>query len=197
MTSGCIGFLAGGESLEFVADPARTDEAAADAAGYELNSTASPTVDRTVEAAGQSRTVEVTNRIATYERSFDLGLLGEAKLGVFAVVSSPAVEVAGRSFNPLADADNGDLVGMIGGRYAGLSADDPVSSRRVRSLGTETEVTKFAGTASVDGREIEVFVHVTKVRDGDDFVVAVGIYPRRIDQSGAVVELIRALEHPA
>jgi hypothetical protein len=197
VSSGCLGFLAGSEPLEFAADPARTDAAAAADAGYDLNATETLVEERTVEAAGQSRTVEVTSRVATYERAVELGPLGRAKLGVFAVVSSPAVEVAGQTFNPLADASNGDLVGMVGSQYSGLSTGDPVSSRSVQALGTTANVTKFAGTAVFAGQSVDVFVHVTKVRHGDDFVVAVGVYPRRVDDADAVVAMVRALEHPA
>jgi hypothetical protein len=196
-SSGCLGFLAGSESLEFAADPARTDDAAASGAGYELNSTETLVENRTFEAAGQSRTVEVRNRVATYERAVELGPLGRAKLGVFAVVSSPAVEVAGQTFNPLEDASNADLVEMVDSQYSGLSTGEPVSSRSVRALGTETNVTRFEGSATFAGQSVDVFVHVTKVRHEDDFVVAVGVYPQAIDDGDAVVSMVRALEHPA
>jgi hypothetical protein len=198
LTSGCIGFLAGNEELSFEADAAATDESAASSAGYELNGTRSQTIERDFTVAGETRTVEAVNKITTYEKTLEIPLLGEAKLGVFTVVSSPAVEVAGETFNPIGDYSNDQLVRLVAGKYGGLSGVERVSERQVTTLGTETTVTKYSATATFQGQQdVDVFVHVTKVRDGEDYIVALGIYPQRIDDAEAIISMIRALEHPA
>lgn len=197
VSSGCIGFLTGSEELTFEADPAATSESAASSAGYELNGTREQTVEREFTVAGQTRTVEAVNQITTYEKTIDVPVLGEAKLGVFTVVSSPAVEIAGKTFNPLGDYSNDQLVQLVASRYEGLSDVEQVSQRQVTALGTETTVTKYSATATFQGQEVDVFVHVTKLRDGEDYIVALGVYPQRIDDAEAILSMTRALEHPA
>ena len=198
LTSGCIGFLTGEDALQFDAQPARTDESVASDAGYQLNDTRTITTNRTLEAAGQQRTVTVTNRVATYEKSLSLGPLGDAKLGVFAVLSSPAVEVAGETLNPIGDYDNDRLVGLLASNYGGLSDIEQVSNRSIQMLGSDATVTKYAATATFSGRQVDVYIHVTKVRHESDFVVAMGIYPQVLSgEESNVLEMIRAVEHPA
>jgi hypothetical protein len=197
VSSGCVGFLAGSEELSFAADPAATADSAASSAGYESNGTRTQRVEREFTVAGQTRTVEAANEITTYEKAIEIPLLGEAKLGVFTLVSSPAVEIAGETFNPIGDYSNDRLVRLVASEYGGLSGAEQVSERRLTALGTRTTVTKYSATATVQGEEVDVFVHVTKVRDGEDFVVALGIYPQRLDgEAENVLDMIRAVEHP-
>jgi hypothetical protein len=143
--------------------------------------------------------VKVTNRVTTYEKSLTIPLVGEAKLGVLAVVSSPAVEIAGQTLNPLNEFDNDKLVELFAGQYQGLQNIEQVSSQQITVLGTDATVTKYAATATFKGgNEVEVYIHVTKVRDGDDFVVPIGVYPRRLeDEQSNILSMMRAIEHSA
>lgn len=196
-TSGCLGFVTGQEPLRLEAEAATVDDAAAEQAGYEFNGTRSMTVNRTVEAAGQSREVQATNEISTYEKAVKIPVVGTAKLGVFSLISTPAAEIAGRTLNPIGDYDNDRLVRMVESRYDGLSNVQRVSSRSITVLGSDTEVTKYSAKASIAGQRVDVFVHVTKVRRGDDFVVALGVYPQRLSgEEGRILDLMRAADHP-
>ena len=198
VTSGCIGFLTGEEALVFEADPAATDASVASDAGYATDGPREHTVNRSFDVAGQSRTVRVVNQITTYEKRLDLPIVTDVKLGVFSVISSPSVEIAGREFNPLGNYSNDRLVRMAGGGYGGFEGVERVSSRTITVLGKETTVTKYAARAPVGGESVEVYVHVTKVKDGDDYVVAMGVYPRKVSGEEAnVLEMMRAIEHPA
>ncbi|SEG22665.1 hypothetical protein SAMN04488133_1566 [Halobellus limi] len=197
VTSGCIGFLTGDEPLTFSAEPAAADEATAQEAGYELNGTRTLEVNETFEVAGQERQVVATNYLTDYRKSVELGALGEAEVGVFTVVSTPAVEIAGRTLNPIGSYSNARLVQFVQEQYSGMSDIERVSEQNVTVQGTETTVTKFSATATIEGREVDVFVHVTKYRDGDDFVLALGVYPQQLDgEEENVLALIRSIEHP-
>jgi hypothetical protein len=198
VTSGCIGFLAGNEPLEFSAEPAAVSGGAASDAGYEPNGTRTLDVDRTFEVAGEERRVIATNYVAEYSKSVDLGLLGDAEVGVFNVVSTPAVEVAGQTLNPIGSYSNVRLVEFVQQQYSGLSDIERVGERNITVQGTETTVTKFAATATIQEQEIDVFVHVTKYRDGDDFIVAIGVYPQQLDgqEESNVLSMMRAIDHP-
>ncbi|MFB6092374.1 MAG: DUF6517 family protein [Haloquadratum sp.] len=196
-TSGCVGVLTGTEPLTFAAEPAAVADAAAEQAGYELNGTRAVEINRTFEVAGQERRVVVTNQVTTYTKSVDLGPLGEQRLGLFTVVSTPAVEIAGRTLNPIGSYSNRRLVELVQQRYSGLRDVRAVSAQNITVQGTETEVTKFAATATIAGREIDVYVHVTKYRDGEDFVLAIGVYPQKLPGEGEnVLAMMRAIEHP-
>lgn len=196
-TSGCIGFLTGDEPLRFAAEPAAVDDAVAGNAGYESEGPRVVEVNETLEVAGQQRRVVAENQVNTYEKSLDLGIF-EAKLGVFTVITSPAVEVAGQTMNPIGDYSNRELVGLVQSRYQGLHDVREVSSRTITVQGTQTEVTKYAAKATVRGQQIDVFVHVTKYRSGEDFVVAVGVYPQQLGgEEENVLSMMRAIEHPA
>jgi hypothetical protein len=198
VSSGCVGFLLGNEALSFTAEPAVTDDAAASEAGYETSGTNSSTTERTFTVAGQERQVEVTNRMTTYEKSVELPVLGEVRAGTLSLISTPAVEIGPRTFNPIGDYDNDRLVGLVESQYGGVSDTERVSSTEIRMLGTTTNVTKYAATATLQGQEVDVFIHVTKVRDGEDFVVGVGVYPQRLDgEEENVLAMLRAAEHPA
>ena len=96
------------------------------------------------------------NRITTYEKTMSLGPLGERKIAVFAVVSSPAVEIGPKTFNPLADYSNEELVQLLAGQYESLDDVRKVSDRNITVLGTETKVTKFAAKATFSGKSVDV-----------------------------------------
>lgn len=198
VTSGCIGFLTGSEPLRFSAEPAAVSGSAAEDAGYEYNGTRELTVNRSFDVGGQERRVVATNRIADYTKSVDLGPLGEAEVGVFNVVTTPAVAVAGQTLNPIGSYSNVRLVEFVQQQYSGLGDIQRVSERNLTIQGTETTVTKFSATATVEGREVDVFVHVTKYRSGDDFVVAVGVYPQQLERTeeSNVLSMLRAIDHP-
>lgn len=196
-TTGCIGFLTGQEALSFTAEPAVVDESTASNAGYSTDGPRVLSVNRTVSAAGQEREVIAENQVTTYRKTLDLGIF-EADLGVFTVVSTPAVEIAGQTMNPIREFSNRRLVSLVQDQYQGLSDIQEVSSRTITVQGQQTEVTKYSGTATVQGQEVDVYIHVTKYRDGEDFVVAIGVYPQRLGgEEENVLSMMRAIEHPA
>ncbi|MFB6217977.1 MAG: DUF6517 family protein, partial [Halobacteriaceae archaeon] len=55
--AGCGGFVGGGGSLSFTADPVTVQESTVSASGFSVASDESFTFERTFEVAGQSRTV--------------------------------------------------------------------------------------------------------------------------------------------
>jgi len=198
VTAGC-GFLLGNEALSFEASAATVSEDARSDTGYERTGLRSQTVNRTYEVADQTREVEVTNEIAQYERGVDLsGLgMGSQRAAVFAVFSTPQVEVAGQTFNPIEDMSTRDLLDRFESGYEGLSVGEQVDSRGVSALGEETTLEKYEGTATLAGQEIPVYVHVTEpVRHDGDFVVALAVYPQVLDgEEENVVALVEDIEH--
>lgn len=196
--SGCLGLLSGDQSFE--ATPATTDNATADEYGYEFQGTQKQEVTRQFSAAGETRNVTAVNYITTYERTLPLGTT-DAKAGVFALISTPQVEVLGETFNPVGDMSNAELVDLVQDNYESLSVDNGTeTTREAELLGQTTDVSRFEGAASIAGQDVDVYVHVTRVRHEGDFVVAVAIYPQDLpsalgDQETAVFEMLTAAQH--
>lgn len=197
LCSGCLGFATGSEPAAFEASPAAASEAAVSETGYVPSGNDTRTDDRAFTVLGQNRTATVTSHVATYERHAALGPFGERRIGLFAVASTPAVSVAGETFNPIAGYGDRELLERFGGAAGRIENVSAVGSRTVTALGTDVTVRKHAAEADVGGQRAAVYVHVATVSHGDDYLVAVGVYPRAIDGESETLRLVRGLRHPA
>lgn len=200
LTSGCIGFLTGSEALEFSSDPVAVSDQAREDTGYAEIRREPQTLNRSFTVADQTREVQVTNHIGEYARSVSLPVFGDQQVARFTVLSTPKVEIAGQGpFNPVDDLDNRDLVLRLQQQYDGIENVQSESNRTVTVLGNETTVSKFRADATMtNGQSTEVFIHITKVEHGEDFLVAVGVYPTQVDgEQDAIDTLLRNIEHPA
>lgn len=196
VSTGCIGFLTGSSALTFAADDVRVSEQALSDTGYEQSRDTSQNVTRTFEAAGETRNVTVTNHVAEYQRS--VSLLGNSQPYARAtVIASPEVEVAGQTFNPLSDLSNRDLAEQLQSEYETVQNVQFESNRTVTVLGDEVTVSKFSAEATTEaGQSVDVYVHVTKTQDGEDFVVGVAVYPQQLDGEQAAVDtLLSGIQH--
>lgn len=117
LLAGCVGVITGTEALLVEAEPISVSPAAQSAAGYEAVRTTTQELEREVSAAGQSREVVVTNHVAEYARSVDAGPLGSGEFARFVVVSTPAVEVLGQTFNPVGDMSDRELAELAQEQY--------------------------------------------------------------------------------
>lgn len=192
---GCTGALSG--PVTFSASEATVSDDALESTGYEHNRTDNMTVTREFSAAGQTKEVEVKNRVSEYHEQVGIDGLAEQRVAMFTTFASPKVEVLGKSFNPLDEYDNRELAQQFTAQLDNVGDLREVSSRKLTMLGTETEVTKFEATVTTaGGLQFDAYVHVTKVEHGDDHVAAVGAYPQKLPgQQEKVNELIRGVEH--
>jgi SOS-response transcriptional repressor LexA len=200
VTAGCVGVLTGDEPLTFEATPVTVADAALEETGYEQSRTDTNQLNREFSAAGQTREVEVTNHIAEYARTVDAGPLGSEDLARFIVVSTPAVEIFDRTFNPVGEMSNRQLVERVQDRYEGLQNVQSQSERTVPVLGTSATVSVFSAEATVKGTEqtIDLTLHVTRVRHGDDFVIAIGAHPAVLNGEVQNVDrLLKGVRHDA
>ena len=196
LSSGCIGFLVGSEPAEFSASKATASDAALSETGYEERSVTDETINESFSVGGQERQVTVTNWVAQYDRSVSIGPIAEQDLAVFAVFSTPKVDVLGQTFNPVGRLSNAELVKQVQSQYSSLSGVRQVDSSNVTVLGTETEVSKFAATTTVNGMEVDVYVHLTKVEHEGDYVIALAVYPQKLDgEAERVSTLFESVEH--
>jgi len=195
-TAGC-GFITGEEPLRLAASLATVPSDVRSETGYEETDRSERTRERSFSAGGQTREVAVTNRLTQYERRISVGPLTDQRAALLAVLSSPAVEVLGETFNPLADLSERQLLERFDSGYEGLTVGERVGERTVTVLDQPTTVEQYEGTARIAGAAVDVFVHVLKTRHEDDFVVCVAVYPQRLLTEGdRVVTLVEGLDHP-
>lgn len=195
VTAGC-GFLLGTESLSFSASPATVGDSALSETGYEETNVTEQTISREFTVADQTWTVEVTNHLAQYERQVELAELGSQRAAVFTVFATPEVEVAGQAFNPIKDLSERDIVERFQSNYQGVSVGERTGNATVTALGADRTVEQFAGTATLGGAEVDVVIEIAKFKHGSDYVVALAVYPERLDgEHDNVVTMLEGLEH--
>jgi hypothetical protein len=194
-TAGCLGVLLGNEPVSKEADQATVGSSALEDSGYEKAAEREETITREFDVPGGTREAEATNKIVEYDRAIEVGT-ERLRAAVFATLSTPAFEFGGETFNPIDDMRNREIAKMAQGQYSGLSVGDEVDERTVETLEDEVDLSKFEASGTVGGEQVPAFLHVGKVRHGDDFVVPLAIYPRRLsDEESVVVGLIESLEH--
>lgn len=196
LTAGCVEFLTGEESLTFEATKGTVGRQAVQETGYQEQDVSTKTIARSFSAAGQTREVEVTNWVARYERTLELGSLGEQELGVFVVLSTPQVRVMEQTFNPVGEMSNRELLQELQSRYEGFAVGNRVATKLITILGNDVELEKFEGTATFQGQDIGLFIHIVTVAHEEDFVVPVAVYPKRLPgNEQKIFKLCRNIQH--
>jgi hypothetical protein len=182
--AGCLDVIGGGPAT-FEASPARVSQSALDETGYSFDGLSEQVTEEEFSAGGQSRTVEVTNKLATYDRTVDLGPLGEQVGSIFAVVTTPQVTVLGREFNPVEDQSATELATTIQDQFLGIENLQQEDEGSVTIDGEGTTTTKFRADAGYDGSPIKLTLHVSEaVEMGEDFLVTVGVHPELLFGEG-------------
>lgn len=197
VTAGCVGVLTGAEPLTFEAGTASVSPAAQEAAGYEEVRRDVQAMTREVSAAGQTREVEVTNHLVEYSRSASVATVGAGELARLVILTTPAVEVLGRTFNPVGDLSNRELAEEVQSQYDGLGSLEPAGERTVDVLDTRATLSTFTGEATVGptGEAVELTLHVTRIRAGGDFLVVIAVHPSLLDETNRVDTMLAGLSH--
>ena len=164
--------------------------------GYEQTGQRQPTMTRTF--AGQE--VNVTNTVTEYRKEMELSFFGgSSDVGVFSAFTTPQVNVAGQSFNPISDMSNKELAERFQNRFDSMDGLGQESSEEVEILGSARTVTKFSATVTVEGNEVPIFLLLAKFEHESDIVVPMGIFPQeRQDEEGPNIRRLMAnMSHPA
>ena len=189
LLSGCSAVTDG--ETEYVAEDATVSSATVSETDFTLERSEWQNRSRDVEVAGQERTINASTRVEAYRGSDDRG--------AFAVLSTPAISVAGQSMNPVADMSEREIVERIqrGLDEEGELADlEEVGTDTVTAAGEERTVTEFSATARRGNENADVVIHVTKFEDGDDIVVGAGVHAAGDEDVRADVEtMLGGIEH--
>jgi len=182
--SGCLsGILGTVTSLE--STPAGVSESALESTGYEVAGIEEIVTEETVEAAEQSETISVTSHLSRYDKRVGIEGVAEQATATFAVLSTPQLAVAGRTFNPVGEMSAREVADLLADSYDNISNIEPDTEETITILDQSTTKSRFTAEASYFDFPIELDVHVTEaVERDDDFLVSLGVYPR----------LVRAIE---
>ncbi|MFC7007662.1 DUF6517 family protein [Halalkalicoccus salilacus] len=140
--AGCLDLVRG---EAFVARPAPVAASVLDETGYDHYRTVEVEETHTVEAGGVSREIDVVNVRSEYDRRVDLGSLGKMRAAVFTTLSTPKIEVLGRTFNPVEGMDNQEVADELQSRYEEISIGTEIDRRALTVLGDSIDVSKFTG----------------------------------------------------
>lgn len=187
LLAGCTG-----GALSFSASPATIDETALAEADYTGQAPEQVTINETVEVGGMSKEVTATTWTAGYSANDTPATL--------VVASTPDATVAGQSVNPISQLSGKELLERVAeevGNSDQVDLDDiEVVQREDRViLGTETEVTTFATTASTEQGDVPIRIHLASVSHEGDAVVLVGIHPEAVDERATQLKLMAAAQH--
>jgi len=195
----------GDDPIEFSATSASVPQSVLDETGYEEHEREDVVIEETFEAGGQTQDVVVTNWQTEYDKAIDLGELPvsadeELRAAVFTVLTTPQVDVLGRTFNPVADMDSEELAEMVQDQYGDFGELEQVGEDSAVVAGESTTVGEFEGEATLAGEEsaVELRLHIAEpVESGDDFIIGVGGYPSQLrDQERSdVFSMLEGIEH--
>jgi hypothetical protein len=192
ITAGCSA-LSG--ATTFTAERGTVSESAQSSTDYSLANEDTQEVTRSF--AGQE--VVVNNQLTEYARSTSLPVFGDQQVARFSVFTTPAVEVAGQGpFNPVADLNNTQLALQLQAQYDTIDNVRLESNRTETMLGDEVTVSKFRADAqTTQDTSTEVFMHLAQTRSGDDYVIAIAVYPTQVDgEQENVNTLLNGVQHP-
>lgn len=196
--AGC-GQITGEEPLEFESTPAEVPGDVLEESGYEELERDEIELERTFEAAGEERTVTVTNWQVSYEKETDsdLGLDDDFPRAVFTTVTTPQVDILGQQLNPVGGMDNEEFVERAQEQYGGLEDIEPDEEDTRTVLGEETTRTRFTATADFNGSDVDVFAHVSNpVGNDGDFVATVGGHPQQLpDEESDILTMMESIRH--
>lgn len=199
LTSGCLDVITGSEPLTFDARRAAPSDAAVDETGYAERDRSEENIEETIDV-GVERDIRATVHSTIYTKAVEIqGRRMEA--AAFGVVSMPGMEVLGKSFNPLDDMSNREILEEVRPeleRSVGELRDVRHGEERSLSiLGESRTVDVFGAKTTLEGREIELRILLAAVDHEDDTIVLLGGYPRMLPDEGANVEvLMESIEHP-
>lgn len=116
----------------------------------------------------------------------------------FLAVSTPGIEVAGRSLNPLEGMGSGQLIEeFLDQTDADIEDIEHVETVTVEILGDQREIDRLHGTVTQDGVEVTLEITIGSFGHEEDFLVLAGIFPAAVEGEAANVErLMESVEHP-
>lgn len=195
LLGGCTDLITG-DVERFEADTAVVAEATLSETGYQEKRVEDMKIERNYDQVDKK--VVVINRLAEYSKEVSIAGIG-GELARFTVLATPKVEVGPVGpLNPVEEMSTKKVAEMVQQEYDTVENIEQVGTREATMLGNTVQVSKFRADAQTQaGESVEVFMHIAKVESGDDFILAIGVHPRDVDEQDNVDTMIGGVEHSA
>ncbi|WP_440771202.1 DUF6517 family protein [Natronorubrum sp. DTA28] len=199
LTAGCLDFVLGNGPMELTAERVAPTDAALEAAGYGEYEIEERSIEETIEV-GVERDVEARVWSSIYSK--DVEHRGIEHEGAFFVaVSIPDFSILGRSFNPISEMTNDELLeeflSEIDSDHTDIDDISKVDSFTLDILGDDRTVDVFEGESEFEGEPIDIEIPVASFGHEDDRIVLLGSYPAALaEESANAEELMESVEHP-
>lgn len=148
--------------------------------GYRHHETRSETIQEAFEIAGRSREIELVNVLVECDKALDLGPAGRLRAAAFVAFATPQFEAFGRRFHPGDRISARRLATELSSNFDELSIGEEVDERTLTVFDEAVDVSTFEGRAVLGPTTLDVYVHLGAAMNDDDFVVLVGVHPRRL-----------------
>jgi hypothetical protein len=197
LAGGCTAALAGcpllDEASSQAAEPAAVSDSVLGETAFEHRETTDEVIEETVEAAGESTEVTLTNWITRYTRPLQ-GVAADAVR--FTLLTTPTVSLAGQSVNPLQQLDKERLVQEMVDRQqaAPIENVEKTGERATTVLDEEVTVTEF--DAQTAQKQVALRLYLGDLAHDGDVVVLFGLHPELVDESETIYTLAGGVEHP-
>jgi len=178
------------------ASPAAVDSATMEATQFDHDGTSELTGTRTVEVAGESRELRLTNYLAAYRKTVPAV---EGAVATVQLFSTPSVRIAGQEANPFASFDTRRLLSEILSLAGeeGFEDVEEVGSRRSSVLGAQRTFTLHETTARRQGLDIDISLPVARFTHDGDVLGVFAAYPKLVGENAGVYEATEGVVHPA
>lgn len=184
------------EPIEAEASAATVPDGALSAAGFSENSREEVAVNRsgTLSISGDVEMILEYQVRATGWRTTYRSDAGRTVFGLYAVPLAEPERIDVR-IDPLGDRSLAEVVAAAQTTYSDPGELERVENRTVSTLGTETTVQQFAGTATRDGETVAVTVSVASVDHEGDRIRAVAVTPREANDWDELRGLFENMAH--
>jgi len=203
LTAGCMGVGLDGASYD--APPAVVGDNVAEDNQYKLSGVNEFEMNRTVNISeNRQYNINARNWVTTYQKKGAISpdvtseTIENETLGMFAVVSTPSVEIAGTELNPLVKTPMGEVLKRVTQESENLEVHEKVGESNVthKQTGQNVTVEKYDATVALSesGVQTETYIHSAVVKTEDAVLVTIGMYPAQVDDEAAILDMIQSVE---
>lgn len=199
VTAGCMGV--GLEGASYSAPPGEVTDGVAAENDYNITAINQFDFNRTVNISeDREYRIHASNWVTTYQKMGQVNTtvneqtISTNSVSMFAVVSTPSVEIAGQELNPLANAPMGDIMSRVTDQNENVEVHEKIGETTVvhEETGQNVTVEKYNATITIPeaNMEVDAYVHSSVVKTSDAVLVTIGVYPVQLDEEEAIHSMI-------
>ncbi|MEM4780028.1 MAG: DUF6517 family protein [Halalkalicoccus sp.] len=187
------------EVLTVEAAPAAIGDEALRSEGYRFERETTFELTRSVDTGDRSYSVTAINSLAEYARVLSHPAVGEQAIARVTVASTPETEVASQRVTFVENVSEQALGNGLQSGYGELVIERELADTyAIAPFDVDRSVSQFAGTATVEGTEIEIRLHVARAHHEGDILTLVAVHPQLVADTeiDRIRALLNSVRHP-